>query len=153
MDLSLIQGGVAVDDRGSLRFVNDFNFEGVKRFYQVENHRQGFVRAFHGHLKEGKYVYVPKGSALVAAVPMIANDNQLIPGGYTIKDNGSLKKFILSSQSPKVLYIPPGYANGFKNLEDGTIVMFFSTSTLEESKGDDIRFPYDTINIWQEDFR
>ena len=26
--------------------------------------------------------------------------------------------FVLSSQSPKVLYIPPGYANGFKTLEE-----------------------------------
>jgi len=39
------------------------------------------------------------------------------------------------------------------NLENNTIVMFFSTSTLEESKGDDIRFPYDEWNIWQEDYR
>ena len=37
-------------------FVNDFNFENVKRFYQVENHRQGFIRAWHGHKKEGKYI-------------------------------------------------------------------------------------------------
>ena len=45
-------GGIAVDDRGQLRFVNDFNFANVKRFYQVENHRQGFIRAWHGHKKK-----------------------------------------------------------------------------------------------------
>ena len=52
------QGGLFSDDRGHLRFVNDFNFEGVKRFYQVENHSKNFIRAWHGHEKEGKYVYV-----------------------------------------------------------------------------------------------
>ena len=71
MDVTkLMLGGIAVDDRGSVRFVNDFNFENVKRFYQVENHRQGFIRAWHGHKKEGKYVYVATGTALIGVVNM-----------------------------------------------------------------------------------
>ncbi len=143
---TVINGGIAVDDRGSIRFVNDFNFatSGVKRFYQVENHRRGFVRAWHGHLKEAKYVYVVRGSALVAGV-------KLIPNGQA--ENFDPEIFILSSKSPKMLYIPRCYANGWMNLEEDTIIQFFSTSTLEESKGDDIRFPYDKWNIWKEDFR
>ena len=132
------QGALFGDDRGFLRFVNDFNFEGVKRFYQVENHSKNFVRAWHGHDREGKYVYVPKGSALVGAVNMATEE---------------IFKTIITSQSPSVLFIPPGYANGFKTLEEGTIVMFFSTSTLNESKGDDIRFDYDNWNIWEENYR
>ena len=38
-------------------------------------------------------------------------------------------------------------------LTDDAIVQFFSTSTLEESKGDDIRFPYDKWNIWNIEYR
>jgi dTDP-4-dehydrorhamnose 3,5-epimerase len=132
------QGGLFADDRGYLRFVNDFDFTGVKRFYQVENHSKNYIRAWHGHQKEGKYVYVSKGSALIGAVDI--NTEEIF-------------KTTLTSQSPSVLYIPPGYANGFKTLEDNTILMFFSTSTLEESKGDDIRFDYDKWNIWEEDYR
>ena len=60
---------------------------------------------------------------------------------------------LLSSKSPKVLYIPENYANGFMTLEENTIVQFFSTSTLEESLGDDMRFDFDKWNIWKEDFR
>ena len=45
----LIEGGLAVDDRGEVRFVNGFGFEGVKRFYAVSNHQPGFVRAWHAH--------------------------------------------------------------------------------------------------------
>ncbi|MFW9818371.1 MAG: NAD-dependent epimerase/dehydratase family protein, partial [Candidatus Thorarchaeota archaeon] len=67
-ELNLIKGGVSVDDRGSLNFANDFNFYGVKRFYQVQNFNLSTIRAFHGHLNEAKYVYVSKGSAIVAAV-------------------------------------------------------------------------------------
>ena len=134
----LINGGVSVDDRGSVRFVNDFNFEGVKRFYQVENHSRGFIRAWHGHKKEGKYVYVVNGSALIGVVNM---------------ESEEISKFVLSSQTPKVLWIPPGHFNGFKSLEENTKILFFSTSTLEESLGDDIREDHDKWNIWSEDYR
>jgi len=136
----VLNGGVFTDDRGRIRFVNDFDFKDVKRFYQVENHKQGYIRAWHGHVNEGKYVYVAKGSALVGAVPL--NDKGAAP-----------QKFIVSEHNPKVLWIPPNHANGFKNLEEDTRIIFFSTSTLEESKGDDIRFSYDQWNIWEEDYR
>lgn len=138
---TIIDGGKAIDDRGSLCFVNDFDFSDVKRFYQVENHRRGFIRAWHGHEKEAKYVYVARGAALVAAVEM---ENKDLHNPHT---------FVLSSDQPKILYIPPGYFNGFKTLVEGTIIQFFSTSTLEESKGDDVRLPYDYWDIWQEDYR
>lgn len=130
--VKIMQGGIAVDDRGSVRFVNDFNFENVKRFYQVENHRQGFIRAWHGHKKEGKYVYVSSGSALIGVVDM---------------ETEEVKKFVLSAKQPKVLFIPANHFNGFKNLEDNTSVIFFSTSTLEESLGDEIRMTHDKWNI------
>lgn len=139
---NLIIGGVAVDDRGVLRFVNDFNFSGVKRFYQVQNHRKGFIRAWHGHKMESKYVYVAKGSALIGAVPLDFPE-----------ENPPIAKVILSDKQPKILFIPRNYANGAMTLEEDTIIQYFSTSTLEQSKGDDIRFPYDKWNIWQEDFR
>jgi dTDP-4-dehydrorhamnose 3,5-epimerase-like enzyme len=142
-ECKLIKGGIAIDDRGSLRFVNDFNFEGVKRFYQVQNHRRGFIRAWHGHNKEGKYVYVASGSALVGVAPINAK----------IGDLSVVKKFVISDASPSILWIPPANYNGFMNLEENTKVIFFSTSSLEESKGDDIRLAFDAWNIWQEDFR
>jgi len=138
METKILNGGISVDDRGSVRFVNDFNFDGVKRFYQVENHRCGFIRAWHGHKKEGKYVYVINGSALIGTVNM---------------ETEEIKKFVLSDKSPKILWIPPGYYNGFKSLEENTKILFFSTSTIEESLGDDIRKEYDKWNIWEEEYR
>lgn len=148
MKIDLINGGVAIDDRGSVRFVNDFNFENVKRFYQVENHSKGFIRAWHGHRKEAKYVYVPKGSALVGAVKMEQREDLNDIHDALISSEEEPKKFILSSQKPSVLYIPPGHANGFMTLTEDTIVQFFSTSSLEDSLNDDIRFPHDSWYIW-----
>ena len=131
--VKVLEGGVAVDDRGQLSFVNDFDFTDVKRFYMVENHQLGFIRAWHGHKKEGKYVFVPNGAILIGCVNL---------------ETEEIDKFVLSSSKSQVLYIPPGYANGFMNLQNNTKVMFFSTSTLEDSLGDDIRFEWDKWNIW-----
>ena len=131
-------GGVSVDDRGSLKYVNDFDFTGVKRFYQVENHERGFIRAWHGHRREGKYDYVVKGSAWIGVVDMDTFVNE---------------RYVLSDKSPKILFIPPGYYNGAQTLEEGTIIMYFSTTTIDESKGDDIREPYHKFPIFEKEYR
>lgn len=137
-DIKHIQGGVAVDDRGMVSFVNDFDFAKVRRFYQVENHALHFIRAWHGHKHEGKYVYVANGTALVGAVNLATE---------------KIERFVLSAKKPSILWIPPNYANGFMNLEQDTIIQFFSTSTIEESLDDDIRFDWNKWNIWDVEYR
>lgn len=136
----MVAGGLAVDDRGELGFVNDFRFENVKRFYTVANHRRGFVRAWHCHKREAKYVTAVTGAAVVGAV---AVDDWERPSPEL-----AVQRFVLSSHQPAVLYIPPGFANGFMSLTEDAKLMFFSTSTLEESLGDDIRFDSRYWDIW-----
>jgi len=139
----LIKGSSAVDNRGCLNFINDFNFKGVRRFYIIENSSIKIIRAWHGHLKEGKYVFVAQGSAIVAAVRIddIKNPNK----------KSKVYRFILSSKVPSVLYIPPRFANGFRSIESNTKIIFFSTSVLGDSQKDDYRFPIDywDTNIWK----
>lgn len=139
----LIDGGLSVDDRGCVRFVNDFSFSKVKRFYQVDNFSVNTIRAFHGHKKEAKYVYVSSGSALIIVAKL--------PGIKVKKLKDAYKKFILSSKKPQILHIPPKHINGFKALEKDTTLMFFSTTTLKESLSDDFRYPYDIFgrDIWK----
>lgn len=129
----LISGDIVIDERGAVKFVNDFDFKNVKRFYEVENHRSGYIRAWHGHKNEHKYVYVSEGTILIGAVSL---------------ETDEMQQFILSPKKPRILWIPPNHANGFMTLEEHTRVFFFSSATLEESKLDDIRFPYDKWNIW-----
>ena len=140
MEPKIITGGLDVDDRGQLSFINDFDFlnTNIRRFYVVENHKIGFIRAWHGHKKEGKYIFVSNGSALIGAVDMKTE---------------KIYKFTLSSKQPKILFIPPNYFNGFKSLENQTKIMFFSTSTIDETKNDDIREKWDKWNIWEDNFR
>lgn len=136
----LMAGGLAVDDRGELGFVNEFRLEDVKRFYTVTNHRRGFIRAWHGHKREAKYVTVVNGAAIVGAV---AIDDWENPSREL-----RAQRFVLSAHKPAVLYVPSGYANGFMSLSENAKLVFFSTVTLEESVGDDIRFDSRYWDIW-----
>jgi len=139
-NLLLLKGGLAVDDRGTVSFVNDFNFDGVKRFYIVENHKQGFVRAWHAHKKEAKYVMVLNGSAVIGAVKI---DNWDTPS----KDL-KINRFVLSEKNPSVLFIPAGYANGFMSLSEDAKIIFYSTAELKDSLNDDIRYDAHYWEAW-----
>lgn len=121
-----VEGKTAMDNRGKVTFVNDFDMTDVKRFYVVENWG-GIVRAWHGHKKEAKYVYVASGSAKILLMDM---------------DTGEVQERYLSADQPKVLYVPPGQYNGSQSLENGTKIFYFSTSTLDESVADDYRKEY-----------
>ena len=136
----LIEGGLSIDDRGEVRFVNGFQFAGVKRFYIVSNHRAYFIRAWHGHKHETKYVTVVNGSAIVAAV--------LIDDWDHPSKSAEIHRYVLSSNKPAILYIPPGYANGFMSLTKNTNIIYFSTATVEESQMDDVRYDARYWDIW-----
>jgi dTDP-4-dehydrorhamnose 3,5-epimerase-like enzyme len=121
-----------IDDRGYLWQL----FEGshVKRVYVVGNFDTDVVRGFHLHRKESKWFFVPRGSAKFVTV-----DEQT-------KETST---FILSDRKPAVLFVPPGNYNGWRALEDGTLLIGMSNKTLEESKGDDIRAdPLAFGNVW-----
>ena len=140
---TLIKGMKKIDERGSVSFINEFSFKNVKRFYLVENIDTQLIRAFHGHMKEEKYVFVPSGKALVCIVPL--SDHS-----HPSKDV-TVEKFILSDDDPQILHIPGGYANGVRSLKENTKIIFFSTATLHESMQDDFRFSFDYWGkeIWE----
>ncbi len=139
-DVVFIAGDVTVDDRGKLQFCNNFNMESVKRFYVVSNHEPRFVRAWHAHKLETKYVFVASGAAVVAAVEV---DDWEKPD-----KSAKVHRFVLGEDKPGVLKIPSGYAHGFMTLCPDTRLFFFSTLALGESLDDDYRYPFDYWNPW-----
>jgi len=128
----IIKGGLAVDDRGEVGFVNDFQFTRVKRFYTVRNHSKGFVRAWHGHRKEKKYFTAVTGTFLVCLVKIDDWENP--------SPDLPVERYVLSAKQPAVLAVPTGYANGTMALTDDAVLMVFSSKGLQESLQDDIRF-------------
>lgn len=139
----IIEGGLSIDDRGEVKFVNDFDLARIKRFYQITNHTTTTTRAFHGHFKETKFCYVTSGNVLICTVKLTS---KVRPSKKQL-----VSRFMLSSQKPSVLAIPPGYANGFKSLTPNSSIIFYSDKTLEESLNDDYRFPWDYWGeeIWE----
>jgi dTDP-4-dehydrorhamnose 3,5-epimerase-like enzyme len=129
---SLIEGKVHSDNRGSLISYNDFNLSQVKRMYIIENLNTDIIRAWQAHKKEHKWFFVCKGSFLFITVQV---DDFSSPS--EILNN---KEWIISAEENKVLHVPGGFANGFRSLTEGSRLLVFSNSTLEESKTDDYRF-------------
>ena len=142
---TLIHGKKFVDDRGSLTFLNDLALNQFKRFYIVQNHRQGFIRAWHGHLKESKLFFPLEGTFQVGVAKL---DSKAQPDKAV-----EAMSYVLDSSAPSGLFIPAGFANGSKSLTPAAKILILSTTTLEESKEDDFRLNYNEWNIWEENFR
>lgn len=135
-----ITGGRFLDDRGFLKaLVFPAGFT-PKRLYSVNNWRANFIRAWHGHLTESKLIYLSKGSGIVAAVHM---SNSIEPD-----KSASVYRFVLDNESHSAVYIPAGYANGLMSLTNDAEFTVLSSATLEESKHDDYRFPFDYWKAW-----
>jgi len=141
--MKLINGGIFQDERGTLRFVNDFDFSDVKRFYQIENSSTDVVRAWQGHKVENKYFFVSTGSFLICCVKIDDWDNP--------SPDLSVEKIILKANESSILMIPAGYVNGIKALEEGSTLIVFSSNTMEDAKEDNYRFPAELWFNWQEE--
>ena len=137
---TIIHGGIFSDERGSMRFVNDFRFEDVKRFYFIKHTDTSVIRAWQGHQFEKKYFYPISGSFIVAWVKIDDFNNpakDLIPEYH-----------VLSAQNSEIVSVPKGYANGLKALEPNSEIMIFSDMSLDESVKEKIRFPSDWWFDW-----
>ena len=112
------------DDRGILDQIYDSNLPAeVKRIYAVYNFSKETIRGFHKNLNEWKYFYV-----LIGSVKFVL-----------IENGNKIQEFILSDKVPEILIIPPNVWNGFKALEDNTLVLGLSSATLLEHR--DERMP------------
>ncbi len=126
------------DDRG---YFTAINFENeMKRAYLIRNHKAGIIRAFHGHKRETKTLYCIKGAFKVICISM---------------DSKEWKPFTITEKGSNVLKIPSMVYNGFVSLTDDSELLVLSSSTFEESKGDDFRIPYDALGkeVWGVDHR
>jgi dTDP-4-dehydrorhamnose 3,5-epimerase-like enzyme len=134
-DLRLIEGGLHVDGRGVVTFVNDFDFKGVDRFYTIRWHRNCEPRGWVGHRREHKWFVAIQGMSLIAVVKL---DSWESPASDL-----PVERFLLSAARPQVLHVPPGHATAIANLSADVILMVFSSGKIEDAKTDDYRFAVD----------
>ncbi len=136
----IIKGGSFKDMRGTMRFVNDFKFSDVKRFYLIKHPDTTIIRAWQGHQFEKKYFYPISGSFVIAWVKIDDFENpsdDLIPEYH-----------ILSAENSEILSVPKGYANGLKALVPDSEIMVFSDTSLEDSVSENRRYPADKWIEW-----
>lgn len=136
----LIKGNFFSDARGTMRFVNDFQFGDIKRFYFIKHPDTSVVRAWQGHQFEKKYFYPISGSFVIAWVKI---DDFKTPSDDLIPEY-----HILSALNSEIISVPKGYANGLKALEPNSEIMIFSDMNLEESVNEKIRYPADKWLNW-----
>jgi dTDP-4-dehydrorhamnose 3,5-epimerase-like enzyme len=141
-NIKIITVNTSYDDRGDVVYSNEFNFiqRKIKRFYQITNNNINFVRAWHGHKKEDKFLLVLQGAFKICAVKIDnwKNPTKKLP----------VKEFVINANSPKILHIPGGYAHGTQNLKATSKLMVFSTFSLKQTIQDDYRFKSDLWYDW-----
>ena len=131
---TLIQGNQHTDERGLLRFVNDFSMITVQRMYCIEP-TIDLIRAWQGHLNETKWFFVNRGRFEVQLVS-IQNENFRF-------------FFELVAEENQILEIPSGYYNGFKACRADSQLMVFSDKSLKDSTEDDLRKTVSELT-WQQ---
>ena len=128
----IIQGNLFSDDRGSLSFVNDFSLKSIVRFYEITPKNTSVIRAWQAHKKESKWFYCTQGSFMVKIIKLDSFEKP--------SDKLTIFSYELNANKPQILFIPGGYANGFKASSEESKLIIYSNFDLEASKLDDYRF-------------
>lgn len=143
----IITNFVAQDERGT--FVKTFNmqdFESKNLNFEIRESyfsisKKDVIRGMHFQLPPSdheKLVFVPVGSIIDVVVDLR-------------KQSSSYKKHIyveLSAANRNSIYIPKGFAHGFKSLEDNTITVYNVTTEYDSNFDEGIK--YNTIGFdWE----
>src|SRR5690606_36881531 len=127
-EIKTIQGGVAADHRGQIRFVNEFDMSAVKRFYIIENADSELVRGWRAHRIEQRWFYVLSGSFHIDLVQI---DNSEKPS-----PDLAIEKRTLRADSQEVLHVPAGYGTAFQALKPNSQLLVFADHGIDNAPMD-----------------
>lgn len=133
--IQMINGGIAKDLRGQIRFVNDFDMSLVKRFYIIKNVDVELVRGWRAHRIEQRWFYVLAGAF---EVDIIQIDNWDKPA-----NDLAIERMKLDSISMQVLHVPKGYGTAFRALQPESELLVFADHGIEHAPLDDYTWPLD----------
>jgi dTDP-4-dehydrorhamnose 3,5-epimerase/CDP-3, 6-dideoxy-D-glycero-D-glycero-4-hexulose-5-epimerase len=110
---------------------NNLDFELRESYFSVS--KENVIRGMHFQLPphdHEKLVYVAKGNIIDIVLDLRANSK-------------TFKKFMsveLSSDNKKSIFIPKGFAHGFKSLKDGTITVYNVATEYNSSSDSGIHY-------------
>ncbi len=133
--LDYIKGGIAQDNRGQIRFVNDFDMSLVKRFYIIKNSDTELIRGWRAHRIEQRWFYVLSGSF---AIDIVKIDNWDQAANDLPVDHQLLK-----AEEGRVLHLSAGYATAFQALEPNSELLVFADYGIDHAIHDDYTYPLD----------
>lgn len=136
----IILGGAHKDDRGKLDFYNTFDMTPIKRVYFTKHFDTNTVRAWQGHIIEIRWFICVSGSFKIKLVKV---DDWQNPS-----ENLIAEEFILNESQQKILYIPNGFANGFKAIKENSKLMILSDYGYNEIENDQVRFNQNNWTTW-----
>jgi len=128
-ELKTIQGERAKDERGQIRFVNDFDMTLIKRFYMIKNTNTTLIRGWRAHRIEQRWFYVLSG---VFAVDLVKIDDWQNPDPML-----PVQRVLLKAEAMKLLHIPAGYGTAFRALEADSELLVYADYPLVHAPLDD----------------
>ncbi|WP_153845408.1 MULTISPECIES: WxcM-like domain-containing protein [Sphingobacterium] len=131
--ISIIQGGSANDERGQIRFVNDFDMALVQRFYLIKNIDTELIRGWRGHRIEQRWFYVLSGSF---SVNFIKINNWESPD-----PNLHVERIILKSSEMQILHVPSGFCTAFRALDINSELLVYADYPIAHAALDDYTWP------------
>lgn len=135
---TLILGGNHKDDRGALKYNNDFELGSVKRMYFIENRDTLFVRAWQGHKIEQRWFTAVAGKFKIKLIEIDDWENP----------SKKLEKltFEISNERADVLHIPEGYVSSIQALTEASKLLVMADYKINEIQ-DEYRFSSDYFEI------
>lgn len=139
--IKVIEGELFNDYRGRISSMNSFSFEGVERYYLIENKDCDILRGYHGHRFEKKWFHCIRGSFTMSLVKI---DDWEHP-------SRDLKPeiFHVSAGKPRIICVPEGYANCIRADEEGSMLLVYSGKRYPECLSDSWRYDADYWFDWE----
>lgn len=143
--LYLLEPQVFEDERGY--FMESFRADQFKEYgfesdFLQDNHscsKKGVVRGMHFQWDkpQGKLIRVTRGAAQVVEVDLRKGSPHF----------GNYKSFVLNETNKHILWVPPGFANGFVALEDNTEMQYKCTAVWNPDAENNIKWDDPTLDI------
>ena len=138
--MNIIKGGISLDNRGQIRYVNEFDMSSIKRFYIIQNSDTELIRGWRAHRIEDRWFYVISGRFEINIVQIDNWDQPSV--------DLSIHKYNLSAEKLQLVHLPAGYGTAIRALEKNSELLVFANYSLEHASLDNYTWPLDYFDAF-----
>lgn len=120
----LISGNVHNDQRGSLKYNNNFDATAIKRMYLIENENTQIKRGWQGHKIEQRWFTAVSGTFKISLLEIDNWENPL--------KNLQPIVFEIASETLNILHIPAGFVTCIQALQANAKLLVMANYNLGE---------------------